>query len=429
MNLPSSDLTALAERLWGSFLGRCVHRFIGMEGIDRSLVLASQVFTALIPLLIVVAALAPGQPDLIAQTIITKFGLTGAPADSVTELFQIPDSAVQSSVSVASAVLLVYSGVAFTRRLQKMYRAAWDQQKTGVRGNLFAGMGLLALLAEVVLLYLVLSLVRDLPADWLTLLPVSILAGVVPWTSVPYLLLNRQVYWRRLLFAGVLTSTAMAVYSMATTLYMPDLVEQSTAQFGLFGVTIAIIGWLLGSTGIVVASAAVGAEFDQSQARWALRVKARWRLSDPDLPAPDPDAADAAASLTGADLLLLIRVLVTWSVMAGAVWLATVLVPGIHVEGGLITYLWLSVLLGLVNAVLGSLLRLVAMTVTWRLLGLAALAINGVLLAVTALLSSNLAIDGLVSAILGAVVISVAITVWELVSPPRTGERKAHRVA
>jgi uncharacterized membrane protein YvlD (DUF360 family)/uncharacterized BrkB/YihY/UPF0761 family membrane protein len=417
---PSDDLTALALRLWASFLGRCVHRFIRMEGIDRCLVLSSQAFTALIPLLILVSTVAPpGGPDVVARTIITKFGLTGASAASVEQLFQI-DGVAQSTLSFASVILLLYSGVSFTRRLQKMYRAAWNQEKAGVRGNLFATLGLFVLLAETLVLYGVMSLVRNLPTDWLLVLPLSIVAGLVPWTSVPYLLLNRQLHWRRLLVAGALTASTMAVYGTATTLYMPDLVQRYTSEFGLFGVTIAIIGWLLGAAGIVVASTAVGAEFDQSRAPWALRLRARYRLSDPHHPPPTSTSADEASSLTGADLLLLVRVLVTWSVMAGAVWVATALVPGIEVEGGVLTYLWLSLLLGLVNALIGPLLRFVVLDVTWPRLGLVALVVNGVLLEITSWLSENLATDGLASSVLGALVISVAIALYEFALRPFT---------
>ena len=153
MNLPTDDLTALAERVWGSFIGRCMHRFIRMEGFDRSLVLASQAFTALIPMLIVVAALAPaGGPELIGRTIITKFGLTGTSAAAVEQLFAVSGVA-ESTASVGSALLLIYSGVSFTRRLSKMYRAAWDQEKAGVRGNLFAALGLFVLVGEVLIVY------------------------------------------------------------------------------------------------------------------------------------------------------------------------------------------------------------------------------------------------------------------------------------
>ena len=288
MKLALDDLASLAQRLWASFLGRCIHRFIRMEGIDRSLVLSSQAFTALIPLLILVSALAsPGARDAVARTIITKFGLSGDSAESVEELFEVSIGA-ESTLGFVSAVLLLYSGVSFQRRLQKMYRAAWEREKTGVRGNLFATLGLFVFLVEVLALYGIMTLVRDLEVSWWLVLILSAFVGVIPWTSIPYLLLDRQVHWRRMLVAGALTATAMAIYSTATTFYMPELIVDYTEQFGLFGVTIAIIGWLLGAAGIVVASAAIGAEFDQSGESWALRVKRRMRLADPMGPQPEP---------------------------------------------------------------------------------------------------------------------------------------------
>jgi uncharacterized membrane protein YvlD (DUF360 family)/uncharacterized BrkB/YihY/UPF0761 family membrane protein len=417
VNLPMDDLTALAERVWGSFIGRCIQRFLRMEGFDRSLVLASQAFTALIPLLIIVAALAPsGGPELIGRTIIAKFGLTGTSADAVQQLFAVSGVA-QTSASVGSALLLLYSGVSFTRRLAKMYRAAWNEEKAGVRGNLFAALGLFVFVAEVLFVYWLMSLARNLPLDWVVALPLSILTGLVPWTSVPYLLMNRQVHWRRLLVGGALTATSMAFFGMATTLYMPDLIDQYTSQFGLFGVTIAIIGWLLGAAVITVASTAIAAEFDRSGAPWTVYLKDRYRLRDPGLPSDDA-AADETPGLTGADLVLFGRVVVNWSVMATAVWAATVLVPGINVNGGVLTYLWVSLLFGLVNALLGPLLGLFVPDVTWPRLGLFALAVNGVLLEVTSWLTVSLDIDGLVSSVLGALVISVAIALCEFTLRP-----------
>ena len=282
-------LRALATRIWGSFLGRSVHRFIRMEGIDRSLVLSSQAFTALIPLLIVVATLAPpGGPEVIARTLINKFGLTGSSAQSVEQLFAAQGVA-QSTLGLGSALLLLYSGVSFTRRLQKMYRSAWDQEKAGVRGNLFAALALFVFLVEVLLVYGIMSVVHSLPADWLFALPFTILTGLVPWVSVPFLLMDRQVHWRRLLVTGALTAATMALYSTATSVYMPRLIDQYTNDFGLFGVTIAIIGWLLGAAGIVVASTSVGAEFDQSTAPWAVHLKERYRLVEPRRLSPASD--------------------------------------------------------------------------------------------------------------------------------------------
>ena len=149
----SQELTALSQRVRDSFLGRSVLRFVRMEGFDRGIVLSAQVFTALIPLFIIVASAAPaGQEDVISQALIRRFALTGDSAAAVEQLFTHAPGA-SSSVTVFSAFLLLYSGVAFTRRLQRMYRAAWEQEKVGLRSTVFATLGLLALIVEVVVAY------------------------------------------------------------------------------------------------------------------------------------------------------------------------------------------------------------------------------------------------------------------------------------
>ena len=418
MLLPTEDLAALIQRVWASFLGGCVRRFLSIAGFDRALVLASQAFTALIPLLILTSTLAPaGQSNLIATTIIRKFGLTGDSAAAVDHLFAVPEGAT-SSLSAFSAVLLVFSGVSFTRRLQGMYLAAWERQKPGVRGGLFAALGLFALLAEVLVLYGIRSLIANLPYDWLLGLPVTVAAGLLLWTTIPYLLMNRQVHWRRLLVGGAISAVVTSLYGVATTIYMPSLVARYTNQFGLFGITIAIIGWLLAVSVVLVASTAIGVEFDRSRAPWALHLKERYRLADPRHERPAPLGPDEVSGLTGTDLLMLARVLVNWLVITAAVWVATAVVPGVEVSGGLRTFLWISLLLGLVNAVLGPVLWFVAMPLSVLTVGLSALVVNGVLLAVTAGLSGNLTVGGFGGTVLGALLISIVTTLLELVLRP-----------
>jgi uncharacterized membrane protein YvlD (DUF360 family) len=416
--LGSSDQAALVQRLWGSFVGRCVRRFLLMAGIDRCIVISSQAFTALIPLLILVSAMAPaGQDDVVAQSIVARFGLTGDSAAAVEQLFSIPGGA-SSSIGLASAVLLVFSGVSFTRRVQRMYRAAWNQEKAGVRSGLFAALGLIVLMAQVFVIYTIRVLVDDLPLDWLLALPLTAATGLVLWTSIPYLLLDRQVHWRRLLVGGAMSATGTALYAVATTVYMPELIERYTNEFGLFGITIVLIGWLLAVSAVVVVSAAVGAEFDESLAPWALRLKARYKLVDPGLPLQSATEQSRTAGLNSGDLIILVRVLINWLVLAGAIWAATAIVPGIYVRGGFLTYLMVSILFGLVNAVLGPLLQLIALPLTILTLGTFALVVNGVLLAVTAGLSDRLDVGGFLGTVLGALVISVITTLVELVLRP-----------
>jgi uncharacterized membrane protein YvlD (DUF360 family) len=413
----SDDVTALSQRVRDSFIGRSILRFVLMEGFDRSIILSAQVFTALIPLFIIVASVAPaGQEDVIGEGIIKRFALTGASADAVEQLFKAP-AAATSSVTLFSALLLIYSGVAFTRRLQRMYRAAWGREQAGIRSALFATLGLVALVLEFVVAYGIREFTTLFPFEWLWAIPISLVTGLVLWTSIPYLLLERQLHWRRLLVAGAAAAVGMTIFAIGTPIYMPDVMTRATNEFGLFGVTITLIGWLLAASFVLVATTAIGAEFDSSNAPWLVRLKIRFGLVDPGADAPVTIATERLG-LTSDDLAALTRVLVNWLIMIAAVWIATAVVPGIVVNGGLGTYLAISLLFGLVNAVLGPVLYWLAGSQSWLRLGGSAVIVNGILFAATAGLSPNLDIGGLGGAVLGALVVAVASTLLELVFRP-----------
>jgi uncharacterized BrkB/YihY/UPF0761 family membrane protein len=269
-----SDLRALRTQLEESFLGRCVSSFVAVQGLDRAMVIASQSFTALIPLLILMSAALPtGSGSSVADAIIRRFGLTGDAARSVEVVFTQSET---SSLGLGSLLLLVFSGVSLTRRLQRMYLQTYGLAPVpGMRGSLNAALGLGALLVEIALLNLLGSLVRALPFDWSFALPVSLFASLVLWTSVPFLLLDRRVPWQRLLPAGMLAGTALTLYGIATMIYMPPLMTSYSERYGLFGVTVAIVGWLLCSSVIVVAATVIAAEFDRAPDAWARRLRAK----------------------------------------------------------------------------------------------------------------------------------------------------------
>jgi len=248
-----------------------------MQGIDRATALAAQAFTALIPLLLLVSALAPAdRSDLVSVAIISKFGLEGGASDAVETLFERPGDAAIGALSV---VLILVSGVSLTRRLQRTYLEAWRMERLpGVRSSLNAAVGLVALLLELALLSLARRLFDALPLGWVLAGPLSVLASVALWTSVPWLLLDRRMPFRRLVPAGVLTAVAAGAYGVVTTLYMPGLMERYSLRYGLFGVCVALVGWLLASTLILVAATVVAAEFDRTPERWARRLRIRLGL-------------------------------------------------------------------------------------------------------------------------------------------------------
>lgn len=273
------DREALLERARRSFPGRCVASFLELRGLDRAMVLASQAFTALIPLLILVGAVLPvGSTTAVSDAVIRRFGLSGDAATAVAAVFATSGT---GTVGVVSVLLLVFSGVSLTRRLQLMYVQTWRLPPLrGVRGSLNAAMGLSVLLVQFALLYLVRTLVRTLPFDWALQLPLSWAASVVLWTSIPWLLMDRRLSWRRLLPGGILTAIVGSAYGVATTIYMPPLMTSYSQRYGLFGVTIAIVGWLLCVTLILVSVTIVAAELDRAPERWAVRLRAALSLED-----------------------------------------------------------------------------------------------------------------------------------------------------
>ena len=72
------------------------------------------------------------------------------------------------------------------------------------------------------------------------------------------------------------------------------------------------------------------------------------------------------------------------------------------------TYLWIGLIFGVVNAVVGPILRLLSLPFVVLTLGLFLLVGNGALLGLTAALTDRLTIDGFGTAVLGGLILAIA---------------------
>ena len=93
-------------------------------------------------------------------------------------------------------------------------------------------------------------------------------------------------------------------------------------------------------------------------------------------------------------------------VNAVTIALAAALIPGIHLEGAMPALL-AGVVLGLINALVRPVLIVLTFPLTLLTLGLFLLVLNGVCLATTAWLVPGFDVDGLLPAVLGALLVSV----------------------
>ena len=101
------------------------------------------------------------------------------------------------------------------------------------------------------------------------------------------------------------------------------------------------------------------------------------------------------------------KLLIRWGTLAGAFWVVSALIPGIVVKGGFTTYLWVALLFGLLNATLGSLLKLLTLPAVILTLGLFLVVVNAAILMLVARWSDKLDVNNFWSALLAAAIISV----------------------
>jgi putative membrane protein len=105
--------------------------------------------------------------------------------------------------------------------------------------------------------------------------------------------------------------------------------------------------------------------------------------------------------------------LVRWAVLAFSMWIATLIVPGISVDGGVTTYLWVALLFGLINTFFGSIIKVLTFPVSIVTFGLFLLVINAAMLSLTARWSEKLEVTGFWSALFASLIISVITTIFK----------------
>jgi putative membrane protein len=104
--------------------------------------------------------------------------------------------------------------------------------------------------------------------------------------------------------------------------------------------------------------------------------------------------------------------LVSWVVVAAAFAITEWLLPGVTVSGGVFSYLWVALLFGVINALVGTLIRILTLPFILLTLGLLLILINAGLLALTDALSSDLTIDSFFwTAIWAAIILSLTMVI------------------
>ena len=113
------------------------------------------------------------------------------------------------------------------------------------------------------------------------------------------------------------------------------------------------------------------------------------------------------------------KFILRWVVNAIALFLAVYLVPGVNLQGGWVSIIWLALIFGLVNAFLRPLLKLLTCPLIILTLGLFTLLINTFLFWLTSQIGQafgiGFTIDGFWPAFLGGLVVTVVSVIMSLI--------------
>ena len=114
------------------------------------------------------------------------------------------------------------------------------------------------------------------------------------------------------------------------------------------------------------------------------------------------------------------RLLLNWILSALAVWIVSQVVPGIHVNSAM-TALIAALVIGLVNATIGFLIKILTFPLTLITLGLFWFVINALMLELASVLVRGFEVHGFLAAFIGAIVLSIVSSIlhW-LVMPKKT---------
>jgi len=246
------------DRAQRSLLWRVWERMLETEFIDRSVALAGKAFVSFFPLVIVVAAFMP--PRLRVSILTTVTGRLGVRGDALViakQAFTSTDD-IRRATGILGLIMTLFFASSFTTALQRAYLRAWRRVPGGKVGAYTRGP---AWLAGMIVYMAALGGLRGVLGNGPGLglfVVVSLIATSAWWWFTAWFMLLGQVRWRVLIPTGLITAVAMSAFAASATIWMPNVVTRNEAQFGFFGVALALVTWFSGAATCIIVGACAG---------------------------------------------------------------------------------------------------------------------------------------------------------------------------
>ncbi|WP_432032032.1 YhjD/YihY/BrkB family envelope integrity protein [Streptomyces antibioticus] len=243
---------------------------LSVNVLDSATRLAAQTFLTAVPLLFVVASIAPQDlRERFVDSVRDVFGLTGSADAQLRQAFLGDESGeFLQTTGFVSSLLVLISATACSRAMQRLCERAWRLPGAAAR---VAAWRWLAWLAAWLVMIGFQGVLRNGFGLGLWLgLPLLLVADVGMWWWTQHLLLTGRVPWAPLLPGALLTGAALSVLTSTATLYVPRALNHSLAAYGSLGAVFTLLSWLI--TLCVVVALCVTAGAVVAREPWAARL-------------------------------------------------------------------------------------------------------------------------------------------------------------
>ncbi|WP_040779771.1 hypothetical protein [Nocardia pneumoniae] len=248
---------AAAGRLRGTPYGRTLRRVIEglaeIQLVDRSLALAAQIFTSVLPVMIAASVFSGWHAP--AKAINDQFGFDSRSL-SVDGTSLAADPSI-AAFGVVGLLMVLLGGTSFARALARMYEAVWKVPAIGPR----EAWRWLATLLAVALAAGLVGQTRGLAqigyAGRLLALLGEVVIWVFVWVLAPFLLTKGALTGRLLLVSGVLTAVGLTAVHAAGRILLPRITTNAQEHFGPLGLAFTSVSWLFVMSLVIVGAASI----------------------------------------------------------------------------------------------------------------------------------------------------------------------------
>lgn len=257
----------LLSRWPGRIVIRSAENCVRLGIFDRSMTIAAQLFTSVLPILILFATwMSAFDTRQVADAV-------SMPDESRVVLEDAVSGAGGAAFGVVGTLMVLVSATSLSRALTRAFAEVWGQQRPRTRlSSAWRWLAVVVVMAlSLVVVRTLIAAAGELPPPGVWQVAVSLLCDTALALFVPWVLLAGTVRPRHLAPGALAFGLLMLTMRPASVAWLPRALENSAAHYGSLGVAFTYLAWLYLVAFVLLGTALVGQAIatDQGQlGRW-----------------------------------------------------------------------------------------------------------------------------------------------------------------